>query len=169
MVVQQGTSLIVRSRAALQLTQRELATKLGWSQRTIVRWEGGRSDFNAIDALKLAPHIYPIDRELAAELVAHGGHTLVSAGLEAEPTPAAPTPPAPQPAPQPPVAVVAAPPPLAPEVLLALVESVVCAAADAADTTPKAVRASVHLVLRHAHAIRLDLDAAMKAGLLSDS
>jgi DNA-binding XRE family transcriptional regulator len=152
-----GALLVVRSRKVLKLTQKELALKVGFAQRTLVRWEGGGSQFYPSDALKLAPHVYPVDRGVAAELVAYAGQTLVSAGLEAPPPPALPAEPPPPP-----------PPPIAPEILLALVESVVCAAADAADSTPKAVRASVHLVLRHAHALRLDLDAAMKAGLLGE-
>jgi DNA-binding XRE family transcriptional regulator len=146
----------MRSRKLLKLTQKELALKTGFAQRTLVRWEGGSAHFDPSSALKLAPHVYPVDRDVAAELVAYAGQTLVSAGLEAPP------PPAPSAEPPPPPTVTP------PEILLALVESVVCAAADAAESTPKAVRASVHLVLRRAHAIGLDLDAAVQAGLLGE-
>jgi DNA-binding XRE family transcriptional regulator len=145
-------------------TQAELAAALGVSKRTATRMEGGRSTLDAHDTVKLARHVHPVDRDLAAELLALVGQTLRSAGFEtpAPPPPSAPAPPAP-----PPPHAVALPPPPAPvEVLTALVEGIVCAAADAADTSPKSVRASVLLVLRKASEIGLDLRAVARAGLL---
>ena len=105
------------------------------------------SHLGAIDAVRLARHAYPIDRDFEAELVAHGGQTLVSAGLEAPPAPPPPVPPA--------LPVVLPPPAPSPEVLAAIVDGIVCSVAEAADTSPRAVRASVLLVLRRALEVRL--------------
>jgi len=164
MVMQRSAVLVGRALTALRWTQRELAENIGGSRRTVARWVSGESHLGAIDAERLARHVYPVDRDFASELLAHGGQTLVSAGLEA--------PPAPQPPPAPPPPVAAAPPVVvptpapSPAVLWALVEAIVCAAAEAADASPKVVRAPVLLVLRQAHELGLDLDAARKAGLL---
>jgi transcriptional regulator with XRE-family HTH domain len=158
MVARPITTLVVLARLALKDTQRTFAERLGSSQRTVARWEAGQSEIHAHDAVKLARELYPIDRQMAADLLACRGQTLVSTGIEA---------PAPPPAALPPAAPAPARPPAAkPELLAIMVDAVVCAAAEAADASPKRVRESVLLVMRRSLEAGLDLQAASDAGLL---
>jgi hypothetical protein len=95
-------------------------------------------------------HLHPVDRDLAAELAAAVGQSLISLGLEAPPAPA-----------------VAAP--SAESRLTSLrdvLDCVVYSVADAADVAPKGVRQLVLLALRRSLELGLDLEAAGKAGLL---
>jgi transcriptional regulator with XRE-family HTH domain len=154
--------LVGRARQALHWTQRELGEQLGASHRTASRWEAGRSSFDAVSAERLARHVYAVDRGLASQLASAIGQSLVSLGIEAPPPPPA-APPAPVALPP-----VASPLPPAPRpaAMRDLIESVVCAVADAADVAPKVVRPAVLLTLRRAHEVGLDLGAASEANLL---
>ena len=151
--------LLLRARHALHWTQRELGENLGSSQRTATRWETGRSHFDAISSARLLSLLYPVNPQLAAEIAAVTGHTLVGLGLEAPPAPPAPLPP-------PVVIAPPAPPPPRPAALQDLIDSVVCSVADADDVTPKALRAMVILTLRRTREVGLDVSAARDAGLL---
>jgi DNA-binding XRE family transcriptional regulator len=165
MVTQRSNALLIRARQTLGWTQQKLADKIGSSQRTVLRMENGHSTFHATLATQLAPHVYPLDRELAADLLSLAGQTLIGAGLEA--APASPAAPAPPPLPSRPAQAAVLPPPVpAPDVLAAQVDAIVCAAAEAADVSPRVVRGSVLLVMRRVLELRLDLRAALAAGLL---
>jgi hypothetical protein len=159
---QRITALIGQARLKLGWTQRDLGTNLDSSHRTATRWEAGLSTFYPAHAAKLAQHVYPIDRELAAELAAATGQTLVGLGIEAPPPP--PAPPVFVAPPRPP-----APPPPAPRptALRDLLEAIVCTVADEANVAPKVVRPSVLLTLQRALDVGLDLNAAQAAGLLT--
>jgi DNA-binding XRE family transcriptional regulator len=153
------TPLVVlfgRARMRLGWTQRELGENLGSSHRTATRWEGGKSAIGAADAAALAKHVYPVDRELAEELLAATGQSLVGLGIEAAPAPSVPPPPPP-------------PPPRAPTSYADLIDCVVCSVADAANVSPRAVRPLVLLTLRRALEVGLDLEASDEAGLLQAS
>jgi hypothetical protein len=103
-------------------------------------------------------HIHPVNRELAAQLVALLGQSLVAAGLEAPPPPPeVPAPAAPLPA----------PPRSIPHE--DLIDAIVCAIADVSNVAPKVVRPTVLLTLRRALKVGLDLDAAAKAGALDEA
>jgi transcriptional regulator with XRE-family HTH domain len=151
--------LLVRARQALGWTQRELGENLGSSQRTATRWESGASHFDAISSARLLGLLYPVNPQLAADLAAVTGNTLVGLGLEAPPAPPAPPPPP----------VVIGPPALPaprPAALQDLIDSVVCSVADAGDVSPRTVRPMVLLTLRRALEVGLDVSAAQNAGLL---
>jgi DNA-binding XRE family transcriptional regulator len=147
---------IVRARLTLGWTQREMAENLGSSQRTVARWESGQSTFHVSDLTKLAQRVYPVDRELANDLVTSAGQTLVGLGIQVPPPP---PPPAPVLAPPP-------PPPARATALPDLIDCVVCSVADASDVSPREVRPMVLLALRRAFEVGLDLGAATRAKLL---
>ena len=135
-VLRDKHGLYVRTRRALGLLQREVAAIVGRHQRTIARWEAGSAYIYEEDWRKLAVVAYPKDAELAATLAAAGNTTLEALGL------VAPAPPARAPA--------AAP--------AHLVDSVVCAAAEAMNMPPQAVRSSVQAAFERAAALGLGLD-----------
>jgi DNA-binding XRE family transcriptional regulator len=70
------TALVVRSRMALGLTQKELGEMFGASSRTAHRWEGGASFPDVHQLRKLACAVESKDPELAAQLAVHTGTTL---------------------------------------------------------------------------------------------
>jgi transcriptional regulator with XRE-family HTH domain len=158
-MVQRIQNLLFRSRLALHWTQRELGEKLGSSHRTAARWEAGQSTAYPDTVTKLTRLVHPVDRDLASELAASIGQTLVGLGLEALPAPPAPPPPPPAP-PLPP------PPLVRATALRDLIDCVVCSVADASDVPPKAVRPLVLLTLRRALDVGIDLQAASNASLL---
>ena len=130
-------NLIVRASIALGMTQREFANVIGTSHRTAQRMQLGQSVPSDAQLRTLAMRVYPNDRELAAEIAATAGTSLVALGIEAplSPTPGAPSGSAAQPAPSPPPR--PRPPPRA------LVDSVVCAAAEAQEVMPDQIRAAL--------------------------
>ena len=91
---------------------------------------------------KLARAVYPVDASLAAALASEGGQSLESLGLV-------------RPAP-PPVAAPAPSRPFPPVRLL--VESVVCAAAEAMQAPPTAVRDVLRAAITRAHALGLNVE-----------
>lgn len=117
----------------LLLTQEQLGRLMGLSRRTIIRYfqRGGTVLPNDWETLARAVHAH--DRALAAELAAAAGQTLVSLGLESPPAP-----PAPAPAPRAP-----APAPRREPSAQHLADSVLCAAAEAMNASPRAVRPGI--------------------------
>jgi len=156
--------IVVRARMALGWTQRELGENLGGSHRTATRWESGAAHFDVGTAAKLAAHVYSRDPGIAAELAAAIGQTLVSLGVEAPPPP--PLPPAPVHVAIPAPAARAARP--TQEVVRDLLDAIVCSVADAQDVAPRMVRPLVLLTLRRALEVGLDVESALKAGLLAE-
>jgi hypothetical protein len=132
------TELLHKAQMALQLSQGELGTRLGASVRTGQRWAVGLSTPIAPHFHRLAREIFPLDRALAAEAAAHGGTTLVELGLVPPP-----------------------PPPPSPD---RIVDSVVCAAAEAIDVMPGAVRPALLAAFTRAREIGLTMDV-MEAAL----
>jgi DNA-binding XRE family transcriptional regulator len=130
--------LIARARKTLGMTQAELGPALGWSHKTALRWEWGRSSPDGPAMEKLLSLIAPVDVELAAELAAAAGMAL--------PAPAPPTPvPAELPA-----------KPALPEVTLDdRAELVVHAAAEATELPPAAVRPLLFAAVARAVALGL--------------
>jgi DNA-binding XRE family transcriptional regulator len=138
--------LLVRASSALGMTQEAFGNLLGVSRRTMIRWQQGDNGPPFQDWCKLVRHVYARSPSLAAEIAAELGETLVTLGVEAPPAPV--TPPAPTPeAPARPV------PPLGD-----LVDSIVCAAAEAIATTPQAVRPALLAAFERTASLGLALD-----------
>jgi DNA-binding transcriptional regulator YiaG len=143
-------ALLGDARRALSLTQAELADLIGSSKRTVQRWETSRAHPYPADLTKVAGHVYKEDAELAAEIAATFGQTLVSLGIVAPPAPPPPLPP-PQPA---------GPPPM-PRHLA--VDAVVCVASEALGALPGTVRGVLLAAFRRARELGLSCDEVEQA------
>jgi len=127
--------LIVRIGRALRLNQRELAERIGVSRRTISRWTARGAVLAPQDVRLLAGLLHPVDPALAADVATTHGQTLESLGLEGAP-PAA----------------------LAGPAVALAADAVVCAAADALDVSPRAVRPALLAAFRRAREAGVTLD-----------
>jgi transcriptional regulator with XRE-family HTH domain len=139
-----------RARAALHLSQDELAQALGVSRRTVLRWTAGQSRPTAAHLQDLARMVHPVDARLAELLATEGGVTLASLGLV---PPAPPPVAAPPPPPEPP-----APPqrPFPPVRLM--LKAILYAAEDAAKGAPGDVRAVVAAAFAISRGLGLTVD-----------
>jgi DNA-binding XRE family transcriptional regulator len=124
------SSLIAESRRMLLLNQEQLANLVESSKRTVQRWEVGAAAPAPWHLHKLIDALRPSNPELASQLDAWA------------PRPASPPPP-PSLTPEPPPPVLSAPPAPPPIPLSILVEAVVCAAAEAMNLPPQAVRPAI--------------------------
>jgi hypothetical protein len=141
--------LIHLARRALNVgSQGEFGVLMGSSRRSGQRWETGRATPSYGQMCKMVAMVYPKDPELAAQLAAAVGQSLVSLGIE---KPAAP-PPAPVVAPAPP------PPPIED-----IVDSIVCAAADAMNAHPRDVRPALLAAFTRARRLGLGVETVEKA------
>jgi hypothetical protein len=145
----QRIDLVDRALDALHILASQLPKRTGASRRTVQRWFSKESSPGNHHLQELARHVFPVDRELAAELAEAGGSSLDALGLLARETLANAPPPVP------------APPPLAAE---DLVDSVVCAAAEESGLAPRAVRPVLLAAFARARALRMDV-AAVERGL----
>jgi transcriptional regulator with XRE-family HTH domain len=109
--------LTLEARRLLGLTQETLGDLLASSRRTVQRWDRGGTRPMKAQLAKLAAEVYPLDAELAAKLAKEAATTLEELGV-----------------------VKAVPPPLPPAPPPYLTETVVCAAAEALNVPPPAVR-----------------------------
>jgi transcriptional regulator with XRE-family HTH domain len=123
----------------LQVNQKELAKLLGCSSRTVIRYYRGGGTILPTTYERLARAVHPHDRDFAVELAANAGHTLVTLGLEPPPPPPAP--------PSPPIPVRPAPS------SRHMVDSIVCAAAEAMQTAPHVVRPALVAAFERANAL----------------
>lgn len=137
--------LIIEARRLLMLSQGALGEKLGSSRRTGQRWESGTVP-SAGQLHTLAGLVYSHDATLAAQIASAGGTTLEALGI-------VPPPPATLDAPP-------AAPVLPPEFLA---DTVVCAAAEAMNVTPGAIRPALLAAFRRARLVGLSLEAMEKA------
>jgi hypothetical protein len=150
--------VLIDAKFALLLSQRELADRLGSSERTASRWMAGQAYPMHSQLEQLAAMLAPIDLSLAAEVAGHAGKTLEQLGLVAPPPPPAspPTPPAPPPDPTPePPKVIEPPKEVSPEYL---VDGIVCVAAEAMNLPPHALRPSLLAAFRRARVLGLTAD-----------
>jgi len=144
--------LLVRANGALGMTQEEFGVLLGVSRRTMIRWQQGDNGPPFQDWIKLVRHVYPRNAALAKEIATELGETLVTLGVEAPPLPVMP--------PAPPAVPVRPAPPVGD-----LVDSIVCAAAEAIAATPQAVRPALLAAFERAASVGLAVDdvrAALK-------
>jgi transcriptional regulator with XRE-family HTH domain len=131
--------LLAEARQVLRVSQRELAAQLGASERTSVRWAAGHSSPSTAQLRMLAELVFSQAPELATRIALATGTTLEDLGI-ARP-PAAPAP---------------------PQAAL-VVDAVVCAAAEAMDISPRAVRPAIAAAFARAHALGLGVDTVHAA------
>jgi hypothetical protein len=131
--------LLQRVQGALGISQRKIGDLLGVSRRSIIRWQRGGATLSPTKWETLARACYPRDRDIAVQCAAYASQTLQSLGLEQPVPPASAAAPAPSPR----------PPPSARH----LADSVVCAAAEAMQLTPQAMRPGVFAAFERAAAL----------------
>ncbi|HEY1696183.1 MAG TPA: helix-turn-helix transcriptional regulator [Polyangiaceae bacterium] len=145
-------NLLYEARHALGLgSQGEMGEFLGSSARSGQRWERGQSTPSHDQLVRLMAAVYPRNAALAEEIAASQGTTLVQVGVVQPPPP--PPPPAP----------LAAPPPPRPDPAH-LVDTVVCAAAEAMNMMPEEIRPALRAAFRRARLAGLsveDVDVGM--------
>jgi DNA-binding XRE family transcriptional regulator len=149
MLIEPG--LLVHAQSALGVSQEKLGQRLGVSRRTITRWTNRSSHPSPQEWAALARLVHPKDRDLAAKIASALGESLLTLGIEAPPPPPppqAPHPPPPPPRPFPPAG--------------DLVDSVVCAAADAIGVTPRAVRPALMAAFDRYASLGLSLEEVRK-------
>ncbi|HEY3822534.1 MAG TPA: helix-turn-helix transcriptional regulator [Polyangiaceae bacterium] len=149
--------LLVLSRQALSLNQLGLAGVLGSSLRTVQRYEAGRSIPPAWEMQKLVDAVRPHDAALASQLDVWAPRPAPPPSPATGPAPAESTAPPLLPAPAPPP-LPPAPPPIPARVL---VDSVVCAAAEAMSLSPQTLRPAVLAAFARARDAGLTLDAVV--------
>jgi DNA-binding XRE family transcriptional regulator len=136
-----STPFLLREiRRALLGSQGTVGEVVGVVRQTVAKWEQGKSVPPPSTWAALARAVHPRDVALAARVAAAGDHSLESLGL------AAPAPPAP--------ALSLTPAHLA--------DSIVCAAADAMDVTPRSVRPAVVAAFERAMALSMTPEAVLK-------
>ena len=126
----EDTALLLEASRALSLNQRELAELLGISSRTVQRWFARRSSPISLHWHALARATHGAQPALAARLARQGGSSLEELALVAQP-------------------------PRASDVLA---DAVVCAAAEAIDVAPGAIRPALLAAVRRARQLRLTLE-----------
>jgi hypothetical protein len=137
------THLLFLAHRALGLSQGDLGKLLGASTRTGQRWGTAKAFPSQEQVQQLARHVDPVDAQLAAQLAQAGGTTLMALGLGPPP-----------------------PPPPAPPFVPApdrIVDSVVCAAAEAMGVMPGAIRPALLAAFTRGREIGLGVDALEKA------
>jgi transcriptional regulator with XRE-family HTH domain len=117
------------------MSRDQVGTALGWSKRTIGRWEAGRTAVYPKAILDLALLVHPVDPVLAGEMARAAGSSLVELGLE----PAG-----------------GATPPI-------LADAIVCAAADAMRSIPETARAGLLAAFRRARELRMTVEEVERA------
>ena len=137
--------LLVRSQMALGMLQNRLATFLGVSPRTMRRWTVSGVRLHPTALVTLAAAVHAKDPALAGRIAAAHGHTLqeLGIGLASTSAPVGPS--------------AAARDPNA-ERLLA--DALVCAAAEVADVSPRAMRPALAAAFSRAREAGLTIEAA---------
>jgi transcriptional regulator with XRE-family HTH domain len=159
MLVRRGSmsaaEIVVRAHMTLGGSQEKFGERFGASRRTVTRWVSGQSTPSESDVVTMAHLVYPHDAALAARIAEAVGGTLVSLGIE---------PPPPSPAMVEPAPVAQPPPPPAKTLSAAqLVDGIVCAAAEAMDLSPRALRPALFAAFRKARELGVALEEAEEA------
>ncbi len=135
-IVPGGPTAILEAGRHFWMSYEAIGSALGVSKRTVQRWVSHDSIPADFHYQRMAQIVYPKDPALAAKLADHGGVTLAQLGLKGPAGPA-----------------------LTPE----QADAVVCAAAEAIDLSPRAVRAGVAAAFRHAQKLGYSVDALVSA------
>jgi hypothetical protein len=133
--------LVARARSTLEMTQEEFGLALGASHRSAQRWDAGTAEPGAHQLETLVRLLYPKDAALATQIADAIRETPESLGIV-------------QPAPPAPVG----PPPRARPPADLIVESIVCAAAEAVALPPAGVRPALRAAFERAKAMELTVD-----------
>jgi len=140
--------LIHLARRALSVgSQGDFGVLMGSSRRSGQRWEIGQARPSHGQMCKMAAMVYPKDPDLAAQLAQSVGQSLVSLGIVK-----------PAPAQAPVVAATATLPPVED-----IVDSIVCAAADAMNALPRDVRPALLAAFTRARRLGLGIETVEKA------
>jgi hypothetical protein len=132
--------LLGQAQYALDLgSQGELGELLGASRRSGQRWAVGRASPSGPQFEDLVRRVYEVDKDLAAQLAAARQTTLLAMGVVAP----------------------SAPPFVPPADRVA--DSVLCAAAEAMDVSPRAIRPAIHAAFTRARELGLTVEAMEKA------
>jgi DNA-binding XRE family transcriptional regulator len=134
--------LLSQAQNALGHTQESLGRILGISRKTMGRWQSGHGSPSIQQWAEIARWVHARNPDLAARIASEMGESLVSLGIVA--------PIAPQAAPAVPVT-----PPIPTS---DLVDSIVCAAAEAVAMTPQAIRPAVLAAFDRAASVRMSID-----------
>lgn len=151
-------ALLVHAQQALGCSQEQLGSVAGVSRRTVTRWISDGSCPNIVEWAHIARAVYPKDRALCERIAKAMGESLITLGLEAPappPPPPAPvllnpTPPGPPPRPFPPTN--------------DLVDSIVCAAAEAIGSPPGSMRPALIAAFDRTASLGLDVEE-VRSGL----
>ncbi len=147
----EAPGLLVEAQSALGKTQETLGTMLGVSRKTMGRWMAGRGSPTIGQWANLARAVHAVNPPLAQRIATEMGETLVSLGLVAPP---------PSPEALAAAAAAAAPPPLA---AADLVDSIVCAAAEAVNLPPQAIRPALLAAYDRTASVRLSIEQVRDA------
>ena len=123
-------ALLAHGLRALGMLQTELAALLGVSPKTISRWLGGGAILAPVTVATFAGAVHAKDPALAARIAAAHGHTLEELGIVA-----------------------------APGTNRNLADAIVCAAAEVADVSPRAMRPALVAALERARETGLTIEA----------
>jgi transcriptional regulator with XRE-family HTH domain len=148
--------LTLQARNALGLGQKGLGDLLGASRRTVQRWDSRQGAPSADQLARLATAVHPHNAPLATNIAALAGMTLEQLGLVRPEPVAAPPAVTDAPALRPP-----SPPPH-------LTATVVCAAAEALNASPLAVRPVLLAAFRRAREVGLrveDVEGALSEAI----
>jgi hypothetical protein len=137
---------LARVQTTLRVTQKKLAEVLQCSERSVSRYYDRGGYIGPSGYARLATACHPHDRALAAYLAERGGQTLESLGLERPVAPAAPAP-------------VAKPSASGPH----LADSIVCAAAEALDASPRTMRPALRAALERMVALGMTAGEVLAA------
>lgn len=150
-------ALLQRAQLALLTSQGGLGVIAGASIRTGQRWAVGQTVPAPFQLCDLAAKVHPVDPTLAADIAAAGGSSLEALGLVEAPS--APAAPPPAPALPPPEATFSPP-------RDRVVDSIVCAAADAMDMLPRQIRPALLAAFTRARELGIaigDVESALAA------
>jgi hypothetical protein len=157
--------LLVEAQRRLSMTQTQLGEVLGgFTRKTVSQYQSGRGQPYFKGVHRLVRCVHPVDAGLAEKLAAAVGTTLEGLGLVAAPPPALPAAPAEAnaaPSPPPAALQVGATPDERQTRLF--VDAVLCAAAEALDVSPRAVRAVLFAAFHQAKDTGLSLETLAKA------
>jgi DNA-binding XRE family transcriptional regulator len=137
--------LVWEARRSLGMNQKELALALGVSRSTAQRIDAGRSTLGLLEITRLADLVRPSNADLAGKLCAYAAPLYEALG-RMPPAPAAPA---------------TAPAAATVDSDLA-VESVIGAAADAAELSPRAIRPAVAAAFARAQELGLSIEAVIR-------
>ena len=151
-------ALLVFAQSALGCSQEQLGRVAGVSRRTVTRWFSRGTTPTIPEWARIARAVYPKDRALSERIAKAMGESLITLGLEAPP------PPPPPPAAVSPDPLPAGPPPRPFPPTNDLVDSIVCAAAEAIGSPPGSMRPALIAAFDRAVSLGLELEE-VRSGL----